>query len=799
MTLVVFGPSVFNHYNLDDSLVTQNHPITAKDSKKTVMDVFKSTYEFQDGFNYGYRPITILSFYIEHRIFEESPRTSHTINLVLYLSLLLVLYHFLKRLFSEIEVHVLWFVVLLFAVLPIHTEVVASIKNRDEILSLFFALSSAVFALKFIKRQQLLFLVPVVIFVLLSVLSKKTAIPFMVLIPIILDLKFKLSKNQYLLLCLSMSLPFVLIAIALNQAIFAAILPLLYVIYYWTGNQLKLVLESKTNFKFALVSVAAFTLLSIGFGFKDIVYLSAGFILLFPLSFKHQHLSIYLYQTICIIAFLMFDTEEFALCCFAVSAFQLLNYSNDWSSRLQSLIPSLLMTIALLYDGKVEYALTILVLVAVLASGKIHNILPLALAILSSIAGLLFFEFRALQMILLVFGIYFVFKNKVQYAKAITVICCLTVALGSANVKIADREVPLLNSVSAAEQNNAIGRKLEFIENSLIEPHTVNERVATAAAIFQKYCQLTVFPLNLSFYYGYSEVETVDFSSLKAWMGLTIFSLLIVVLLLSFGNNKLLSIGILIFLASISIFSNLPFLISGMIGERLAFNATIGFSMMIGGVLLWLKSKVAFINQSIIMGAFSVIIIAYGFISFQRSKEWKNHLTLMSSDIQHLEHSAQANYLLGMYAINAIETNPNKVDSLYKMGIKHLKKAINIYPQYFNFHFDLAKIYQSNGDLSEAELSFLAADRLEPQSLLAKEKLTTLYFESKQFMKALNMAKQYLAINTSNQLITEISALSAYFENKKEEAQHLVEKGLLQFPNSQNLNDLKSRLSYTDE
>ena len=74
--------------------------------------------------------------------------------------------------------------VLIFIAHPIHTEVVANIKGRDEILSLLGALSAALFSLKYIQNQKRSYLILSLIFFLIALFSKEVAITFLVIIPL---------------------------------------------------------------------------------------------------------------------------------------------------------------------------------------------------------------------------------------------------------------------------------------------------------------------------------------------------------------------------------------------------------------------------------------------------------------------------------------------------------------------------------------------------------------------------------------------------------------------------------------
>jgi tetratricopeptide (TPR) repeat protein len=76
-------------------------------------------------------------------------------------------------------------ITILFAAHPIHTEVVANIKSRDEILSFLLVFTSVLFFIMNLQKKRLIFLVLSFIAAYLAMLSKETALTGLLMIPII--------------------------------------------------------------------------------------------------------------------------------------------------------------------------------------------------------------------------------------------------------------------------------------------------------------------------------------------------------------------------------------------------------------------------------------------------------------------------------------------------------------------------------------------------------------------------------------------------------------------------------------
>lgn len=198
--------NTFSHeYVLDDKIVITHNQIT-KTGLKGMFDHF--FYDSMNGFwahNYGvdvkdledknlvsggrYRPVTMLTHSIEYGLFDESPGISHFINTILYGATGFLLFVFLQLLFPIKDQKWFWNVpfltAMLFALHPLHTEVVANIKGRDEILSFLFVLLALIQFVQFIQNKgQSKFLFWSAVFFGLALFSKETAIPFVILLPL---------------------------------------------------------------------------------------------------------------------------------------------------------------------------------------------------------------------------------------------------------------------------------------------------------------------------------------------------------------------------------------------------------------------------------------------------------------------------------------------------------------------------------------------------------------------------------------------------------------------------------------
>ncbi len=187
---ILYGNTMRNGYSLDDLYVTYNNPVV-KQGIKAIPKIFTSLYinvNAEEGgtMNFGYRPVAKAMFAVEHELFGDNPGPSHLINVILYGLNILLLYIILRRLLPKYNPWFPFVACLLWAAHPLHTEVVASLKNREEILSFIFALISVGLFLKYTRKPNVWLIVAGAFAFLFSLISKPSTLTLIVGIPLIL-------------------------------------------------------------------------------------------------------------------------------------------------------------------------------------------------------------------------------------------------------------------------------------------------------------------------------------------------------------------------------------------------------------------------------------------------------------------------------------------------------------------------------------------------------------------------------------------------------------------------------------
>jgi tetratricopeptide (TPR) repeat protein len=212
---LLYANTLGHQYAFDDSIVITENPYTQSGlkgiPKLLTTDFFEGIYGYQTDLSGGrYRPLSLTSFAIEYQLFGENPLPGHFFNILLYALCVLMTFLVLEQWFGRSST-IPYFSSLLFLVHPVHTEVVANIKSRDEILCFLLLFGALYWFYRWISdgRDGKILAFSCICFF-LSLMAKETAITF---IPVFCLIGFYFEK-QPLRSSIRAGLPFLVVAIA---------------------------------------------------------------------------------------------------------------------------------------------------------------------------------------------------------------------------------------------------------------------------------------------------------------------------------------------------------------------------------------------------------------------------------------------------------------------------------------------------------------------------------------------------------------------------------------------------------
>ncbi len=194
----LYAQSITFRYVLDDAIVCEENKFVHKGfrgiwdilSKETFTGYFGEQKNLVAGSRY--RPLSLVTFALEHQFLGQNPYVSHAINIVLYALCGVFLFILSRQIFANDNKNKPWFfnfafiAAILFIFHPIHSEAVANIKGRDEIMCLLFCLMSGYFLVRFEEsKAKKMYWYSGLAFA-LGLFSKENAITYLAVLPLIL-------------------------------------------------------------------------------------------------------------------------------------------------------------------------------------------------------------------------------------------------------------------------------------------------------------------------------------------------------------------------------------------------------------------------------------------------------------------------------------------------------------------------------------------------------------------------------------------------------------------------------------
>jgi protein O-mannosyl-transferase len=195
--MLAYVNTITHDFTQDDAIVIYDNMFTTQGvkglkglfSKDTFFGFFKT--EGKDKLVTGgrYRPLTPAMFAIEYEIAGKNPMPGHIVNILLYGLLCFLIYHTLALLlcYKNDTEEKRWMILaasLIYALHPIHTEAVANIKGRDEIMAMMGSVSALYLTLKYADTSKLKYIIFACLWLFIGLLSKENTITFLAVIPL---------------------------------------------------------------------------------------------------------------------------------------------------------------------------------------------------------------------------------------------------------------------------------------------------------------------------------------------------------------------------------------------------------------------------------------------------------------------------------------------------------------------------------------------------------------------------------------------------------------------------------------
>jgi tetratricopeptide (TPR) repeat protein len=196
--------TLFNQYALDDPIAFTENSLVQRGIKGIPLiltkDIFYGMFKQDIPLSGGrYRPFSTIIFAIEYQLFGINPVISHAINILLFAFLIFLLFNLLhEHIFKDKELLLPFFTCLIFVLHPIHTEVIANVKSRDEIIVFILLILTTQSFIKYIDTKNIKYAMSGLIIYFVALLTRESAIPYIVIAPLLAYFFFNSTVKQSL-------------------------------------------------------------------------------------------------------------------------------------------------------------------------------------------------------------------------------------------------------------------------------------------------------------------------------------------------------------------------------------------------------------------------------------------------------------------------------------------------------------------------------------------------------------------------------------------------------------------------
>lgn len=291
-------------------------------------------------------------------------------------------------------------------------------------------------------------------------------------------------------------------------------------------------------------------------------------------------------------------------------------------------------------------------------------------------------------------------------------------------------------------------------------------RIWTVAGIWPHYVRLLFFPQDLVSDYAPAVVPVLFGWDPQNIVGVLLAIVFLVVALVAWrtpvvdGESitpRLLAVGILWFVFTMSPASNVIFLSGVLLAERTFYLPSVGFVLGVGWLIAHLRVQRPRVAWALVL----LVVGLMGYRTYTRNPTWKDNLTVFDTLLKEHPESGRGRWVLGdmHFARNEVSE-----------ALAEYRAAIGILGSHYALVTDVAKrlVGAKRYDAAEFLLRYSWEDR--PEFSTAPALLAIVYAEQERFAEAEEAAKAALAVDPDDAVTLHLLAWSLSGQERYEEA-----------------------------
>lgn len=248
-------------------------------------------------------------------------------------------------------------------------------------------------------------------------------------------------------------------------------------------------------------------------------------------------------------------------------------------------------------------------------------------------------------------------------------------------------------------------------------------RVATALWVQLKYAVLCVAPLHLVSDYSFDAIPVArSIADPRVLGGAAFVAGLGALVLWGWGRSRPTALAVVIWAVFALPSSNILFPTGTIMAERLAYLPSLGVCLALGHIGAAFAARegragAMRARKAAVIALGCAAVLAYSARTYARIPDWKDNFSLAMADVATMPRSAKLQAGAGMFLADAGRAQEAEA---------HLRRAIEIYPDYAQMHYNLAVLLVRRGARDEAALHLRRAIELAPGNPLPRQLLDRL-------------------------------------------------------------------------
>ena len=250
---------------------------------------------------------------------------------------------------------------------------------------------------------------------------------------------------------------------------------------------------------------------------------------------------------------------------------------------------------------------------------------------------------------------------------------------------------------------------------------TKAEEIATVLITWGMYLKLLIFPHPLTHDYYPYQIEVTNFANPLVWIIILAVLALLVYAILKLKKKDTIAFGILFFVITFSITSNLLFNVGTLMNERFVFIPSLGFTLILGYFFYWLFTSKADIVRKGGIGLFTIVALFYSIKTFTRNFVWHDDFKLFITDVKTSDKSIKCNISAGGSYLQIWKKSHKERDK--KLAYEYLYKALELQKTALNAHLLMGELMFHDNNLEGSLQFYQNAAAIDPNNKMAQDNI----------------------------------------------------------------------------